>query len=182
MAHTSIRRRMLGSIRLWVARWNVAVRRCRIAVGNCGISKVVIEDQVSTGIRKGKQDMTISQLAKRAGVKTDTIRYYHRIGLLRTPRRPGRGFRSYDEDDASHLRFIRHGQTLGFTLNEVAALLHLTSTDCKEAERIARERLLSVRAKIADLRRLEAALEQTVADCSRRDDYAGCPLIATLFE
>lgn len=126
--------------------------------------------------------MTISQLAKSAGVKTDTIRYYHRIGLLRTPQRPGHGFRSYDEDDVSHLRFIRYGQSLGFTLNEIAALLHLTSADCTEAERIARERLLNVRAKIEDLRRLETALEQTVAECSRRDSYAGCPLIATLFK
>ncbi|HEY6325431.1 MAG TPA: MerR family transcriptional regulator [Candidatus Cybelea sp.] len=126
--------------------------------------------------------MTISQLANSAGVKTDTVRYYHRIGLLRTPQRPGRGFRSYDEDDVSHLRFIRHGQNLGFTLNEIAALLQLTSADCTEAESIAKERLLNVRAKIEDLRRLEAALEQTVAQCSRRDASAGCPLIAALFE
>jgi MerR family mercuric resistance operon transcriptional regulator len=102
--------------------------------------------------------MTISQLAKQAGVKTETVRYYQRIGLLRTPRRPGRGFRAYDDEDASHLRFIRHGQTLGFTLNEIAALVHLTSADCEEAERIAKERLLSVRNKIDDLRRLETAL------------------------
>lgn len=126
--------------------------------------------------------MTISQLAKHVGLKTETVRYYQRIGLLRTPQRPGRGFRSYDDDDASHLRFIRHGQTLGFTLNEIAALLHLSSAECKEAERIARERLFSVRAKIEDLRRLETALEETVAECSRRDAYGGCPLIATLFE
>lgn len=126
--------------------------------------------------------MTISQLAKHVGLKTETVRYYQRIGLLRTPQRPGHGFRSYDEDDASHLRFIRHGQTLGFTLNEIGALLHLSSAECEEAERIARERLFSVRAKIEDLRRLETALEETVAQCIRRDAYAGCPLIATLFE
>lgn len=126
--------------------------------------------------------MTISQLAKRVGLKAETVRYYQRIGLLRTPSRPGRGFRSYDDDDASHLRFIRHGQTLGFTLNEIAALLHLSSADCQEAERIASERLVSVRAKMEDLRRREAALEKTVAERKRRDAYAGCPLIATLFE
>ena len=126
--------------------------------------------------------MTISQLAKNVGLKTETVRYYQRIGLLRTPRRPVSGYRSYDDDDASNLRFIRHGQTLGFTLNEIAALLHLSSADCQEAERIASERLVTVRAKMEDLRRLEAALEKTVAECKRRDAYAGCPLIATLFE
>lgn len=126
--------------------------------------------------------MTISQLARQAGVQAETVRYYQRIGLLRTPRRPGRGFRSYDDEDASHLRFIRHGQTLGFTLNEIAALLRLTSADCEEAERIAKERLLSVCAKIDDLRRLETALQDTISACERRDACAACPLIAALFQ
>ena len=126
--------------------------------------------------------MTISQLAKQAGIKTETIRYYQRIGLLRTPQRPGHGFRSYDAQDASHLRFIRHGQTLGFTLNEIAALLQLTSAECKEAERIAKERLLSVRAKIDDLQRLETALQHAITACEERGAYAGCPLITALLE
>jgi MerR family mercuric resistance operon transcriptional regulator len=126
--------------------------------------------------------MTISQLARQAGVKTETVRYYQRIGVLRTPKRPGRGFRAYDDEDASHLRFIRHGQTLGFTLNEIAALLHLSSADCAEAERIAKERLLSVRAKIDDLRRLETALQNTITACEQRDAYAGCPLITALLK
>lgn len=126
--------------------------------------------------------MTISQLAKRAGVKAETVRYYQRIGLLRTPRRPGRGFRSYDDEDASHLRFIKHGQTLGFVLSEIAALLNLTSADCEQAERIAKERLLSVRAKIGDLRRLETALQNTITACEQRDAYGGCPLIAALLQ
>ena len=124
--------------------------------------------------------MTISQLAKTAGVKTETIRYYQRIGLLRTPRRPGHGFRSYDDDDALHLRFVRHGQTLGFTLDEIALLLRLSSADCKEAEHLAKDRLAAVRAKIADLRRLEVALEHTVSECERRQPHAGCPLIEAL--
>jgi MerR family mercuric resistance operon transcriptional regulator len=124
--------------------------------------------------------MTISQLAKNAGVKVETVRYYQRIGLLRTPQRPGHGFRSYEEQDASHLRFIRHGQTLGFTLDEIATLLRLSSADCEEAEQVAKERLLSVRTKIADLRRLETALDRTISDCERRKAYAGCPLIEAL--
>lgn len=124
--------------------------------------------------------MTISQLAKSAGIKTETVRYYQRIGLLRTPQRPGHGFRSYDDEDALHLRFIRHGQTLGFTLDEIAALLHLSSSDCKEAERLAKERLAAVRAKIADLRRLETALQHTVFECEQRQPHAGCPLIEAL--
>jgi MerR family mercuric resistance operon transcriptional regulator len=124
--------------------------------------------------------MTISQLAKNARINTETVRYYQRIGLLRTPKRPAHGFRVYTHEDALHLRFIRHGQTLGFTLDEIAALLHLTSVNCKEAEHVAKERLLHVKAKIADLRRLESVLEHTVSECERRQAYAGCPLIEAL--
>jgi MerR family mercuric resistance operon transcriptional regulator len=124
--------------------------------------------------------MTISQLAKSAGIKTETVRYYQRIGLLRTPGRPGHGFRSYDDGDALHLRFIRHGRTLGFTLDEIAALLRLSAADCKEAEKLATERLAAVRAKLADLQRLETALLHTVSECRRRQPHAGCPLIEVL--
>jgi MerR family mercuric resistance operon transcriptional regulator len=124
--------------------------------------------------------MTISQLAGGAGVTVETVRYYQRIGLLRTPRRPGHGFRSYSDEDVLHLRFIRHGQTLGFTLDEIAVLLQLSSADCKQAERLANERLAVVREKIGDLRRLETALQQTVSQCERRQPHTGCPLIETL--
>lgn len=126
--------------------------------------------------------MTISQLARTAGVTAETIRYYQRIGLLRTPRRPSHGFRSYGNDDALRLRFVRHGQTLGFTLDEIAALLQLSSADCEQAERIAKERLKGVKEKIADLRRLEAALEHTVCECEERKPHAGCPLIESLLQ
>jgi MerR family mercuric resistance operon transcriptional regulator len=126
--------------------------------------------------------MTISQLAKGAGVKAETVRYYQRIGLLRIPGRPGHGFRSYDDEDALHLRFIRHAQTLGFTLDEVGALLHLSSADCEEAERLAQERLATVRSKIADLLRLEAALQHTIFECEHRQPHGGCPLIEALLE
>lgn len=126
--------------------------------------------------------MTISQLAKSVGIKPETVRYYQRIGLLRTPHRPGHGFRSYGDEDALHLRFIRHAQTLGFTLGEVAVLLHLSSSDCKQAEQLAKERLGAVRDKIADLRRLETALQHTIIACERRPPQASCPLIEALLE
>lgn len=124
--------------------------------------------------------MTISQLAKGAGVSAETVRYYQRIGLLTVPRRYGRSFRSYGDEDARRLHFVRHAQTLGFTLDEIAALLHLTSADCKEVERLAKERLATIKAKISDLRRLEGALEHTVSECERRRPHTGCPLIETL--
>ena len=126
--------------------------------------------------------MTISQLAKTAGVRAETVRYYQRIGLMRTPPRQEHTFRSYNDEDVARLRFIRHGQRLGFTLEDVAELLRLSSADCEEAERLAKERLGSVRAKIEDLRRLESALASTVDACEKRQPYAGCPLIEALLQ
>jgi MerR family transcriptional regulator, mercuric resistance operon regulatory protein len=124
--------------------------------------------------------VTISQLAKSAGVKAETVRYYQRIGLLRTPKRPRRGFRVYDDADASHLRFVRQAQKVGFTLEEIAILVRLSSADCEEVERLARERLSAVQMKIGELRRLEAALKSTLSECERRQAAAGCPLIEAL--
>ncbi len=124
--------------------------------------------------------MTISQLAKSAGVKAETVRYYQRIGLLPIPQRPRHGFRSYDDRDARRLHFVRQTQRLGFTLDEIAVLLRLSSADCEEVEHLARERLSSVTSKIEELRRLEAALQATITDCERRQPFAGCPLIEAL--
>ncbi len=124
--------------------------------------------------------MTISQLAKTAGVRAETVRYYQRIGLMRIPPRHDHGFRSYDDEDATRLRFIRHGQSLGFTLDDIAELLRLSTADCDEAEQLAKARLVNVRTKIDDLRRLEAALEGSVEACEQREQYSGCPIIEAL--
>lgn len=124
--------------------------------------------------------MTVSELAKAAGVTVETVRYYQRIGLLQAPKRPPHGFRRYDPQDVRRLRFVRRGQNLGFTLGEISLLLQLTSGDCSDVARLAEGRLASVRAKIADLRRLKKALERTVRDCEQHRPQTGCPLIEAL--
>jgi len=96
------------------------------------------------------------------------------------PARPQEGYRSYGAEDASRLRFVRKAQSLGFTLREVLALLRIEAANCADAERLAAERLASVRARIAGLRRLEKTLDDTVQLCREGRD-PGCPLIASLF-
>jgi MerR family mercuric resistance operon transcriptional regulator len=73
--------------------------------------------------------MKISELARRVGVIVETILYYQRTGLIDVPGRPLFGFSSYTEAHAASLSFIRRAQRLGFTLDEVAALLHLSTSD-----------------------------------------------------
>ena len=68
---------------------------------------------------------TIGVLAKRAGVNVETIRFYQRRGLLTEPDRPLKGVRRYAERDVQRVRFIKQGQKLGFSLDELTELLSL---------------------------------------------------------
>ena len=69
--------------------------------------------------------MRIGQLAERAGVNVQTIRFYERRRILREPPRKPSGYRSYGESDLESIRFIRQSQELGFTLKEIQQLMRL---------------------------------------------------------
>ncbi|MDE2516851.1 MAG: helix-turn-helix domain-containing protein [Rhodospirillales bacterium] len=125
----------------------------------------------------------IGELSRRTGCNIETIRYYERIGLMPEPARRGR-YRSYGAEDVARLGFMRRARELGFTLDEVRALLGLASggpASCAEARDLASGHLQDVRTRIADLRRMERALAETVRACDAGND-ACCPLIATLFK
>lgn len=72
-----------------------------------------------------KQQYLIGQLAKLAGVKPDTVRFYERSGLLPRAARSAAGYRVYDEAAVQRLRFVRKAQGLGFSLDEVRRILSL---------------------------------------------------------
>lgn len=95
---------------------------------------------------------SIGQLAKRAHVSIDTIRFYERAGLLTpTVRRPS-GFREYSEGELQTLRFIRDGRLLGFSLGENGELLALTNeSDATVAQATVERALLLVDEKIEQL-------------------------------
>ena len=69
--------------------------------------------------------MRIGQLAAKAAVNIQTIRFYERKGLLQSPPRSAAGYRCYSESDMETLCFIRRSQELGFTLHEISQLLPL---------------------------------------------------------
>lgn len=124
--------------------------------------------------------MRISQLAKNAEIGVETVRYYQRIGLMGTPNRPSASFRSYEQSDLDRLRFIRRAQALGFSLDDIAGLLRLSEEDCAGVQRLARDKLVLVRQKMAQLIRMEHALKDMISQCSHRSVEAGCPIIAAL--
>lgn len=113
--------------------------------------------------------LTIGQLSRRTGVKVPTIRYYEQLGLLPEPGRSEGNQRRYDTPERERLAFIKHARDLGLTIQSIRALLDLSAhpeKPCLKADRIAAEQLVSVRDKIAKLRRLEAELERIATGCT----------------
>ncbi|MGQ0799250.1 MAG: Hg(II)-responsive transcriptional regulator [Pseudomarimonas sp.] len=126
-------------------------------------------------------ELTIGALAKAAGVNVETIRFYQRKRLLPEPTRPLGGIRRYGATDVTRVRFVKSAQRLGFSLGEVGQLLTLEDgTHCTEAAELATLRLADVRARLADLARMEAALSRLVSECNARKGKVSCPLIAAL--
>ena len=110
--------------------------------------------------------LSIGQLARKAGVHVETIRYYQRRGLLAEPRRPARGIRRYGPDVLAQLGFIRRAHGVGFTLAEVKTLFRLRETpQCSEARALAAEKLRVVEARLRDLEQVRRALEELVRRC-----------------
>lgn len=125
--------------------------------------------------------LTIGQLAAAADVHVETIRFYQRRGLLAEPARPLGGIRRYSERDAQRIRFIKHSQALGFSLDEAAELLALDDgRHCQDAQVIASRKLLTVRERLGQLRRIERLLAKLVTQCQCNPGTVRCPLIAEL--
>jgi MerR family mercuric resistance operon transcriptional regulator len=127
--------------------------------------------------------MQRAELARRAGCNLETVRYYEKVGLLPEPPRTRGGYRSYDTTHEQRLGFVLRARELGFSLEEIRALLGLVderNQPCAEARSLAVAHLADVRTKIADLRRMERVLKNTVEQCAR-GALPECPLIETLF-
>ncbi len=129
-----------------------------------------------------EQAIPIGELSRRTGCNIETVRYYERIGIIPAPPRRGR-YRSYGPEDVARLGFVRRARELGFTLDEVRALLGLAGggeASCAEVRDLAASHLKDVRARIADLRRMERVLTASVRACDAGQEL-GCPLIHTLY-
>lgn len=127
------------------------------------------------------QTFTIGQLATAGGVNVETVRYYQRIKLMPVPRRAPGGIRRYGAGELSRLRFVKTAQNLGFTLDEIADLIKLDDgTHCAQAHDIAAQKLETVRARLRDLRKIEAVLMRLIRQCETRRGAIRCPLIEGL--
>ncbi len=123
--------------------------------------------------------MKISELAKSVNVAATTLRFYERAGLLPRPDRTRAGYRDYDAAALQRLRFIRSAQAVGFTLQDIRALLELNGdTPCKQVRSLIERRLADVDAKLTDLKRVRTTLADALERCRR--SRQGCGVVADL--
>jgi MerR family copper efflux transcriptional regulator len=128
--------------------------------------------------------MRIGELAKRAGVNIQTVRYYERRGLLHDPRRRSAGYREYTDATLERLRFIKRAQELGFTLTEIGELLALRlnpGTTAAAVKQRAKEKIVEIEGKLRDLERIRHALTHLAGQCrGGRGPVGDCPLLDAL--
>jgi MerR family mercuric resistance operon transcriptional regulator len=125
--------------------------------------------------------LTIGRLAQAAHVNVETIRFYQRKGLVPEPDRPLGGIRRYGTLDVERVRFIKSAQRLGFSLEEIGQLLRLDAgMQCSPAAQLASRHLTQVRARLKDLRRVEAALTKLLGQCAHHRGEVACPIIEAL--
>lgn len=127
--------------------------------------------------------MKIGQLAQRAEVNIDTVRYYEREGLLPKPERLSSGYRIYGEGDVKRLRFVRRAKALGFTLPEIRELLELSRSrddDMAAMKAAALDKIVDVKARIAELERMRTALEGLIESCPGHGALEQCPILNAL--
>lgn len=127
--------------------------------------------------------MRTSELAERAGVNTETLRYYERRGLVTEPPRTPGGYRDYPAAAVDLLRFIKRAQGLGFTLDEIEELLHLDTggpDSCDAARALAEHRRADLAARIRDLQRMHDSLAELVATCDLPRDDRSCALLQAI--
>ncbi len=127
--------------------------------------------------------LTIGKLAKRAGVSTDTVRFYERCGLLKPPERTASNYRVYPEKEVRRLQFIVRAKNLGFTLNEIKDLLTLRgdpNATKGQVKALAEAKIADLKARIAEMQRILATLIRITETCSGEGPTDDCPILAAM--
>ena len=128
---------------------------------------------------ESESSLTRGDLARAIGCNIETIRYYEKTGLLPDPPRSAAGYRIYSAAHATRLRFILRARELGFSMEDIRGLMGLddgAAPTCAEVKERTKRHLADVRAKIADLRRIESVLAATASRCSGAE-VPNCPVL-----
>jgi MerR family mercuric resistance operon transcriptional regulator len=115
-----------------------------------------------------EKTLSIGLLSTQTNCKIETIRYYEKIGIFPKPPRTEGGHRIYSENHLKRLVFIRRGRELGFSLEDIRALLKLIDGGghtCQQVEAITLHHLGNIHQKILDLKKLEKILAKISSQC-----------------
>jgi DNA-binding transcriptional MerR regulator len=127
--------------------------------------------------------MTVSELARQAGINLETVRFYEKQRLLPDPERTSGGRRLYTEADVERLRFIQRAKFVGFTLKEIRTLARLREeapdASCEDVMDLARAKLAETEEKLRHLNEMREALQSFIQRCPERD-LGHCQVMAGL--
>jgi len=127
--------------------------------------------------------MRIGQVAERAGVTVETIRFYESQALISEPPRSQGGYRLYTADAVKRVRFIQRAKELGFSLNDIQSLLKLRNepgTTCAVIRVQTVKKIAEVEDKIRDLTRIRNALSNLADRCVSDANLSECPILDAL--
>lgn len=122
--------------------------------------------------------MRIGEVAEAMRISADTLRYYERIKLMPRVQRNNGGVRFYSEKDLSRLRFIKRGQKMGFSLEEIADLLSFRDNPQKAkpmVQVLAHSKLVEIEQHLAELTSLRDELRLLTNLCGASSE--GCPIL-----
>lgn len=126
---------------------------------------------------------TIGEVADRAEVNIETLRYYERKGLIQKPPRTASNYRAYPAETVRRVRFVKRAQQLGFSLVEIGELLSLRASPksrCGDVRDRAEAKIADIDDKMRTLRRMKKALTGLVSECRGRGPVTDCPILSAL--
>ena len=126
--------------------------------------------------------LQIGEIAKRAGVSIDTLRYYEKVRLLPRPGRSAGGFRLFAPEHIERVRFIKQAQELGFSLEEIKGLLATGGAEeCRKVRELLTRKLSELDERLKSMKGFRRVLARHLSGCEvelkRHRDSACCPVL-----
>jgi len=124
--------------------------------------------------------LKIGEVAKKADVGVETIRFYERKGLIPCPSRLQSGYRQYSEDTVTRIQFIKNAKELGFSLKEISELFALrvkSKAKCGDIKKKAEAKITDIDERIKTLQRMKNALKKLVSQCIGEGPIGDCPIL-----
>ena len=128
-------------------------------------------------MQQNGKPLLVGEIARLAGIKSETLRFYEKAGLMPKARRTPSGYRAYSQEAVTRLHFIRKAQALGFSLDQVKRILRLRqsgSLPCNYVIQLAEQRLKEAGQELRRLEQFRAALDRYVRHWKRTASHDAC--------